>query len=112
MEITDEYMRERLARSREYTVMLLYAGPNSQPPDRDRLVWEHGRRNFALRAQGLMNIVCPVNDGSPFHGVAIFDASLDEARRIMDDDPGVRAGLFRYELHPTLGFPGDRLAGA
>ena len=27
----------------------------------------------------------------------------------MDDDPGVLAGVFRYELHPCRGFPGDHL---
>ena len=27
----------------------------------------------------------------------------------MDDDPGVRAGVFEYELHPVRGFPGSTL---
>ena len=27
----------------------------------------------------------------------------------MDDDPGVQAGVFTYEVHPVRGFPGDGL---
>ena len=43
-------------------------------------------------------------------GIGIFDTSVDETRRIMDDDPGVRAGIFTYEVHATRGFPGDALS--
>lgn len=42
--------------------------------------------------------------------IAFFDTSVDETRRIMDDDPGVRAGIFTYEVHVTRGFPGDALS--
>ena len=33
----------------------------------------------------------------------------DETRSIMDGDPGVVAGIFRYEIHPVRGFPGATL---
>lgn len=42
-------------------------------------------------------------------GIGIFAADLDEARQIMDDDPGVRAGVFSYELHPCRSLPGSTL---
>lgn len=29
----------------------------------------------------------------------------------MEDDPGVRAGVFTYGVHPVRGFPGDALPG-
>ena len=51
------------------------------------------RRNFQLRADGILRIVCPVNDD-------IFEAT---------PDPGVQAGIFTYEVHPCRGFPGDAL---
>ena len=38
-----------------------------------------------------------------------FNADLDTTRRIMDADPGVRASIFRAELHPVRGVPGSRL---
>ena len=76
MDITDDYMRARLQESREYSIVLLRRGPADDAPDRDRLVWEHGRRNFALLEQGLLPIVCPVPDDSDLCGVAIFNASI------------------------------------
>jgi hypothetical protein len=35
--------------------------------------------------------------------------TFEEAKRIMDDDPGVKAGVFVFELHPCRSFPGDML---
>jgi hypothetical protein len=33
----------------------------------------------------------------------------DETRAIAADDSGVRAGVFVFEVYPSLGFPGDGL---
>ncbi len=107
--ITDEFMREMLPKSREYCIVILKATPKRSEPGADPIVWEHGRRNFALRADGVLAIVCPINDGSDVRGVGIFNASLEETRKLMDDDPAVKAGIFTYELHPCRSFPGDRL---
>lgn len=74
-----------------------------------RISWEHGRRNFALRAAGKLPIVCPAVDDSDWAGVCIFDAPLEQVDQIMAGDPGVKAGLFSYELHPVCGFPGSLL---
>ena len=38
--ITDDFMRERLAQSKAYTVMLLKQGPKWDTPDRDATIWE------------------------------------------------------------------------
>ena len=108
--ITDDYMREMIGRTKGYTVVILRGTPKLADPAAQAIVWEHGRRNFQLRADGALRIVCPVRDGSDVSGIGIFDASVDETRRIMDDDPGVRAGIFTYEVHATRGFPGDALS--
>jgi len=108
-EITDDYMRDQLAQTKHYTLMMLRDGPRRDAPDRDKIVWEHGRRNFALRDDGVLAIVCPISDDSPWCGIGIFVAGQEEVARIMDDDPGVRAGVFEYELHPVRGFPGSTL---
>jgi hypothetical protein len=108
-EITDEYMLERLAKTRNYALLLLKQGPNWSAPDRDQIVWEHGRRNFALSADGVLAIVCPISDDSSWCGIGIFDATDEEAARIMDDDPGVKAGVFEYEIHAVRGFPESAL---
>jgi hypothetical protein len=109
-EISDEFMREMLTRSRPYSLMILKAGPNYGTDGSDEIVWEHGRRNFSMRADGVLSIVCPVPDDSEVCGVGIFDAEIDEVRKLMDGDPGVQAGVFVYEVHPCRSFPGDALA--
>jgi hypothetical protein len=108
-EITDDFMREMLGRTAEFTVVLLRNGPNADAENRAELQWEHGRRNFALRAEGTLAIVCPVMDGSELAGVGVFTTGTEETARIMDEDPGVQAGVFTYEVHPVRSFPGDAL---
>jgi hypothetical protein len=107
--ITDAHMKEMLALTRTYCVCILRGSPDMTVPSIASIVWEHGRRNFALRADGVLSIVCPISDGSGVSGVAVFNASVDEVKRIMDDDPGVKAGIFTYELHSCRSFPGSSL---
>ena len=109
-QITDEYMQQMLGTSRTYTAMLLRLTPKAAEAGAEKVIWEHGRRNFVLRAAGTLPIVCPATDDSDFAGVAIFAASPEEVERIMADDPGIQAGVFTYELHPVCGFPGSALA--
>jgi hypothetical protein len=108
--ITDEYMQQMIAKTRHYCIVILRAGPQKREEGAAKIIWEHVRRNFELRAQGLLSIVCPVNDGSEVSGVGILNVSLEEAKEIMDEDPGVKAGIFVYELHACRSFPGDSLA--
>lgn len=108
-EISDAHMREQLTRTREYTVVLLKAAAAYGREGSDKVIWEHGRRNFALRAEGLLSIVCPITDDSDLCGLGIFSTSVERTRELMDADPGVRAGVFTYEVHPARSFPGDAL---
>lgn len=108
-EISDEYMREMISRTKEYCIVLLRSGPETNPADQKGILWEHVRRNFSLRDEGILPVVCPVNDGSDIRGVGIFNTDAARARAIMDEDPGVKAGMFRYEVHPCRSFPGDCL---
>jgi len=115
--VTDEMLRDALHGVRRYTVCILKAGPDFQEPGPAReewvanLIWEHGKRNYALYLAGLKRIICPIGDGSGITGVSVFDAGLDEVDQIMRQDPGVKAGLFTYELHATQTFPESTLAG-
>jgi hypothetical protein len=107
--ITDDYMRQMLPLARNYCLVILKAGPKRKEPGVEKIIWEHGRRNFALRADGVLSIVCPVVDESEVRGIGIFNASAEETKKIMDEDPGVKAEVFIYELHPCRSFPGDSL---
>jgi uncharacterized protein YndB with AHSA1/START domain len=107
--ITDDEMRARVAKARPYTVLVLHTTAAFARPACDAVVWEHGRRNMALVDAGLLSVVLPIADDSGIAGYGVFDADLETTRRIMDDDPGVRAGIFSVELHPVRGFPGSCL---
>ncbi len=107
--ITDEYMLQMRARTRNYSLLLLKFGEARNQEGADKIIWEHGRRNHALRLQGILSIVCPVGGGSELAGIGIFNASVEEVKAIMDEDPGVKAGIFIYEIHPCRGLPGDSL---
>ncbi|HEX5653308.1 MAG TPA: hypothetical protein VFX58_09550 [Chitinophagaceae bacterium] len=107
--ITDEYMYEMLPRSREYSIVLLKPGPKTDQPDLQQIIWEHGRRNFALRAEGVLSIVCPVTEETGLSGLCIFNAGPEESNKYMEEDPAVQAGIFVFEIHPCRGFPGDNL---
>ena len=78
-------------------------------PGVEKIIREHGRRNMALQAAGLLAIVCPVTDGGEVRGLGIFDAEPESVREIMAGDPGVQAGVFTFEVHPCFSFPGDAL---
>src|SRR5215472_870474 len=107
--ITEEAMREVLARAKLYSLMILKSGPRRGEPDAAGIIWEHGRRNLALRGEGKLAIVCPVTSGGDVCGIGIFNTEPDDAKCIMDDDPGVKAGIFVYEVHACRSFPGDAL---
>ena len=105
--ISEEDFADIRAKARPSTVCILKAGPSFSAPDAVRnpeafaLVMAHGRRNAAMHACGLLLVVCPISDGSGVTGVGIFDLSVEDSRRVMDADPGVRAGFFTYELHAS-----------
>lgn len=110
--ITDEYMQQMMTKTKAYCLVLLKPGPGANDyPEIKKLIWEHGRRNFSLRADGLLSIVCPVTEETGISGLGIFNASIEETKKIMDGDPAVQAGVFVYEVHPCRSFPGDSLPG-
>jgi len=110
-EITDEFMTQMLSRARDYSIVILKAGPNHSRPGAEKIIWEHARRNFLLRARGLLPIVCPITDGSDLAGIGIVNADVEEIKSIMDQDPAVKEGIFIYEAHPCRSFSGDCLPG-
>jgi hypothetical protein len=107
--ITDDFMRHMLSIAKDYSIVILKATPKRNEPGAEKIIWEHGRRNFTLRADGKLSIVCAVSDQSDVRGVGIFNTSVENVRKIMDEDPGVKAGIFTYEVDPCRSFPGDSL---
>lgn len=117
VEITDDYMKARLATVRPYTMVVLKKGPAYMPPDtrtaeQGQIVREHGRRNMALQAEGKLAIVGPLHGGGDSVGLYIFTVPEAEVRTIMDADVAYRAQIFTYEVMTLFGFPGDSLPPA
>ena len=106
---TDEEMGQLLPTAKPYSVVILKQGPKFNYDSAAAIIWEHGRRNFGLRDDGVLVVVLPVTDGSDVCGIGVFAATIDDTTAIMNDDPGVAAGVLTYEVHPCRGFPGDSL---
>ncbi len=62
--ITDEMMQDMLAKAKSYTLLILHGTEKLKEPGAEKLIWEHGRRNFQLKVDGLLSIVCPIRDES------------------------------------------------
>ena len=107
--ITDDYMKQMLAKTKCYCMVILKDGPNRNGEDAKEIVWEPGRRNFALRRDGVLSIVCPVSGDVDIAGFGIFNSSAEETKKLMDEDPGIKAGIFVYEIYVCRSFPGDSL---
>jgi hypothetical protein len=114
-EISEQEFLEVRRAAAPYTVMILKAGPSFKMPGPDRddevtaIIMAHGKRNLRLRVAGLMPIICPIGDGSGVTGIGVFDGSPEDVERIMAEDPGVKAGVFTFEVHPSRSFPGSTL---
>ena len=114
VEISDDYMRQRLQTVRPYALVLLkkgpaYQDPANRTPEQAEIVWNHGRRNMALSADGKMALVGPVGGAGDLVGLSVFTVPEADARALMDDDGAVRAGVFVYDVVTWYGFPGDGL---
>ncbi len=103
-EITDEYMKEMGQKAKPYTLKILRKTRKYFGPGAEKIVWQHGKRNYELRRDGKLLIVCPVRDESDISGIGIFTTDLEETKKLYDDDPGIKAGIFTFEVHPTRSF--------
>ena len=107
--ITDEYIKEKHTELKDYTIVLIKPTSKRKEAGADAVILEHARKNFSLREDGVLSIVCPVFGDYNLSGLYIFNVIVEEARKIMDDDPAVNAGIFQYEIYPCKSFSGDSL---
>jgi hypothetical protein len=107
--ITDTFIRDMLAKSRLYTVIIMKSTPKRHAPGADVTSWEHVRFMFEQRAAGRISIICPFEESGELAAVGVFNATVEETRRLMDEDPAIKAGMFTYEAYPARSFPGDSL---
>ncbi|NUP14292.1 MAG: hypothetical protein HOW73_50315 [Polyangiaceae bacterium] len=106
--ITDEQIRELAQTAKPYSLALLWWGPKRHMEGAAAIELEHQRRMVALRADGVIAILCPVGSET-LAGMAIMNLPAEEARDVMAADPCVRAEMMVCEVHACHGFPGDAL---
>ncbi|USX52897.1 hypothetical protein [Lentzea sp. HUAS12] len=110
MSVTDEQIQALAATAKPYSIAILHWGPRRTVDGADAVELEHQRRMVALRADGVIAVLCPVVSDT-VAGVAIMTVPAEEAAEIMAGDPCVQAEMMRCEVHPCHGFPGDALPG-
>ena len=100
-----------------YTLVLLTRPPDAPDlpeAELDALQSHHLAYRARLKREGLIVANGPFDEQSnvALRGMSIFACALDEARRLSDEDPSVRAGRLGYEVMEwwvaagTLAFPG------
>lgn len=104
---TDDEMNALVPTARSYSLVFFKPGPNCGGDMAPRLMWEHARRNLGLRDAGVMAAALTVLDGSEVWAVRAFTGTVEDTTAIMNDDPGVAAGVFAFEVHPCRGFAAD-----
>jgi len=106
--VTDEQVQQLAARAASYSLVLLWWDEARFQDGAEEIEAAHQRRMVSLRADGVIAVLCPVGSDE-LAGMAVLDVPLERARAVMAEDPCVRAGMMRVDVHPCHGFPGDTL---
>ena len=63
-----------------------------------------------LGTEGKVLIAGPLGDNTEKRGILVFDVeNIEEATRLMADDPSVKAGRMTFEIHPWWAAKGSML---
>lgn len=90
---------------KSYFVVLLKKGPHR---DQDSLTAaiiqkEHIENINRMAASGKLNVAGPFLDSGNLSGIFIFDSgNEDEVKKMVENDPAVKAGRLTYEIHPWM----------
>ena len=88
---------------RTYVLALLFRGPTPEPdPEKSKELFRGHMANIArLHEEGTIILAGPMLDKTDLRGIFLFDLdSVEEAQKLCDTDPAIRAGSLRVELHP------------
>jgi uncharacterized protein YciI len=89
-----------------YQMVFLRAGTTPVPPGDEgrQMREEHLSRLAELNRQRLNVLYGPFADEGDLRGIVIMDVKdAAEARRLMADDPFVKAGVMAVDVHPWMG---------
>ncbi len=108
----DEPIEARVAENRWFWLLLLWEGPRRDQDEdtADRIQRAHLGHLFELEASGRLTLFGPVRDAGALLGIGVLTVpTIEEAERLIADDPAVRAGRLRAEVRPWFARPGAGL---
>jgi uncharacterized protein YciI len=83
-----------------HPLCLVYRGTAWEDKQRDSLVEAHVRYIDGLKEQGKLGAAGRIDAPDDLLGLVIFKpTSVEEAQRLLEDDPAVKAGVLRVEYH-------------
>ncbi|HEY7162008.1 MAG TPA: YciI family protein [Acidobacteriota bacterium] len=88
-----------------YYLGLLYKGPvRTQAADESaKIQTAHLQHLESLYKQGILLIAGPMGDDGDLRGIVVLKVkSLEDAQALVNQDPAVKAGRLRVELHPWM----------
>ncbi len=87
----------------KYFIIFLKQGPNRDQPqaEAEKIQVEHLAYLGGLYKKGVLNLNGPVGDGGEIAGISVYStATLEEAVKLAEADPAVKAGRLVVEARP------------
>lgn len=87
----------------KYFIVFLKEGPNRNQPEEEtkRIQAAHLSYLGSLFKEGVLNLNGPLGDDSEIAGISVYNtATMEEAIKLAEADPAVKAGRLVVEAHP------------
>ena len=110
--ITDEYIMDQINQGKQYILLLLKRGPNTDQSEEEghKIQMGHLHHLFKLKAEGKLVLAGPLDTDVDLRGIGIFNLTdMEQVKTLVEEDPAVKSGRLTYELYPWFGIPGDGL---
>ncbi|SRR5258708_30112393 len=102
---------EKKFQMEHYVMVFLYRAadaPKISAADSSKIMEGHMGNIQHMAAIGKLLLAGPFEDNAEMRGLYLFKpgVSTDEAKLLVEADPAVKAGRFRYEIHPWFAAKG------
>lgn len=86
----------------KYFIVFLKSGPNRSQTEEEAAALQEQHLAYlgGLYEQGIINLNGPTGDDSDIRGFSVYNvATMDEAKRLASQDPMVKAGRLKIDVH-------------
>jgi hypothetical protein len=114
-QVTPEFIQKELSKARPYTLVFFLKGKepenmDEQTAEKNQMI--HLQYLFSLKENKHVSVFGPLTDEGTIRGILIFNSTDREVvKKLLDEEPNVKAGYLTYELHPWFGVAGQTLEG-